>query len=80
MTTATTPWGKATSIESVSVQQRSGERRFTTRIELLEIAGGERLVRFSAAPSRFANATSRSSASRSSGAVSSDGSSETEAS
>ena len=47
MTTATTPWGKATSIESVSVQQRSGERRFTTRIELLEIAGGERLVRFS---------------------------------
>jgi hypothetical protein len=47
MTTVTTPWGKATSVEAVSVPQRSGERRFTTRVELLASEGGERLVRFS---------------------------------
>ena len=47
MTTVTTPWGKAESIESVTVPQRSGDRRFTTRVELLETDGGERLVRFS---------------------------------
>ena len=47
MATATTPWGKATSIEAVSVPQRSGERRFTTRVELLLGDDGERLVRFS---------------------------------
>lgn len=47
MTTVTTPWGKATSVEAVSVPQRSGERRFTTRVELLSSEGGERLVRFS---------------------------------
>jgi hypothetical protein len=42
-----TPWGKATSIEAVSVPQRSGDKRFTTRVELLEAGGGGRLVRFS---------------------------------
>jgi hypothetical protein len=47
MTTVTTPWGKAESIEAVTVPQRSGDRRFTTRVELLETDGGERLVRFS---------------------------------
>lgn len=47
MATITTPWGKATSIEEVSVPQRAGERKFTTRLELLETSGGERLVRFS---------------------------------
>ena len=47
MTTVTTPWGKATSVEEVTVPQRAGERRFTTRVELLESEGGERLVRFS---------------------------------
>lgn len=47
MATVATPWGKAASLESVSVPQRSGERRFTTRVELLETTGGERLVRFS---------------------------------
>jgi len=45
--TATTPWGKATSVEAVSVPQRAGGKRFTTRVELLETGGGERLVRFS---------------------------------
>jgi hypothetical protein len=47
MATATTPWGKATCLEEISVAQRAGERRFTTRVELLESSGGERLVRFS---------------------------------
>ena len=47
MATVTTPWGKATSLETVSVRQRSGERRFTTRVELLAGDDGERLVRFS---------------------------------
>ncbi len=47
MTTAATPWGKATSVEAVSVPQRAGDRRFTTRVELLETTDGERLVRFS---------------------------------
>ena len=42
-----TPWGKATSIEAVSVPQRSGDKRFTTRVELLATPTGERLVRFS---------------------------------
>jgi hypothetical protein len=47
MATATTPWGKATSLEEVSVPQRAGDKRFTTRVELLESGAGERLVRFS---------------------------------
>ncbi len=47
MATVTTPWGKATSVETVSLPQRSGERRFTTRVELLAGDAGERLVRFS---------------------------------
>jgi hypothetical protein len=47
MATVTTPWGRAASLEEVSVPQRAGERRFTTRVELLETEGGERLVRFS---------------------------------
>jgi len=40
-----TPWGPATVIESVSVPQRAGEKRFATTIELLETGGGARLVR-----------------------------------
>jgi hypothetical protein len=41
-----TPWGTARSVEQVSVAQRSGERRFSTVVELLVTEGGERLVRF----------------------------------
>lgn len=47
MKTISTPWGKARSVEQVSVAQRAGERRFSTVVELLETDGGERLVRFS---------------------------------
>ncbi len=43
----TTPWGKATPVEAVSIPQRSGEKRFSTLVQLLETAGKERLVRFS---------------------------------
>ncbi len=41
----TTPWGKATVVEQVSLAQRAGERRFGTVVELLETERGERLVR-----------------------------------
>jgi hypothetical protein len=34
-------------VEEVSVAQRAGEKRFTTRVELLESTDGARLVRFS---------------------------------
>lgn len=47
MATVTTPWGKAKTVEEVSVRQRAGEKRFTTKVELLETVAGERLVRFS---------------------------------
>lgn len=55
MATVTTPWGKATTLEEVVVPQRAGSRRFTTRVELLVTAAGDRLVRFSYAT----DATSR---------------------
>jgi len=46
MKTVTTPWGQATELEQVSLAQRSGEKRFSTVVQLLETSGGERLVRF----------------------------------
>jgi hypothetical protein len=42
----TTPWGQATLVERVSLPQRAGEKRFSSVIELLESAQGERLIRF----------------------------------
>ncbi len=47
MAATQTPWGKATILEEVSIPQRSGERRFSTVVQLLENADGEALVRFS---------------------------------
>ena len=44
--TALTPWGSAAIVEQVVIAQRSGEKRFTTVVQLLEIDGGERVVRF----------------------------------
>jgi hypothetical protein len=41
-----TPWGAATVVEGLAVQQRAGERRFASVVELLETEQGERLVRF----------------------------------
>lgn len=46
MATTTTPFGKATVIEQVSVLQRAGEARFASLVQLLETASGEQLVRF----------------------------------
>jgi hypothetical protein len=43
---STTPWGAASIVDEVRVQQRAGEKRFASVVQLLE-AGGERLVRFS---------------------------------
>ena len=43
--TSTTPWGAATIVDEVRVQQRVGDKRFASVVELLE-ARGERLVRF----------------------------------
>jgi hypothetical protein len=43
---AATPWGDATVVDEVTLQQRAGERRFSSIVQLLEDARGERLVRF----------------------------------
>jgi hypothetical protein len=44
--TSATPWGAATVVDQLTVQQRAGEKRFASVVQLLE-AGGERLIRFS---------------------------------
>jgi hypothetical protein len=41
-----TPWGPATLVEELSVPQRSGDKRFSSIVQLLESAKGDRLVRF----------------------------------
>jgi hypothetical protein len=46
MATATTPWGKATVVEEVSLPQQQGGRRFASLVQLLETTAGETLVRF----------------------------------
>jgi len=43
---AATPWGKARLVDEVRLQQRSGSRRFSSLVQLLEAADGEQLVRF----------------------------------
>ena len=42
----TTAWGKATLVDEVRVQQRAGEKRFASLVQLLEDGKGERLIRF----------------------------------
>lgn len=44
--TSTTPWGAARVVDELAVQQRAGEKRFASVVQLLEVPGGERLVRF----------------------------------
>jgi hypothetical protein len=41
-----TPWGRAEVVDELTVPQRAAERRFASVVQLLETAGGERLVRF----------------------------------
>jgi hypothetical protein len=45
-TKTATPWGPAALVEEVTVRQRSGEKRFSSLVQLLEGPKGERLVRF----------------------------------
>jgi hypothetical protein len=46
MPTTATPWGRAELVEELTLAQRAGEKRFSSVVQLLEVAGGERLVRF----------------------------------
>jgi hypothetical protein len=46
MADISTAWGKATLVDEVKLQQRAGEKRFASLVQLLEDAKGERLVRF----------------------------------
>ena len=41
-----TPWGPAELVEELTLPQQAGRRRFASRVQLLETAKGERLVRF----------------------------------
>ena len=45
-TKTATPWGAAELVEELAVKQQAGDRRFSTRVQLLETPSGERLVRF----------------------------------
>ena len=44
--TIATPWGPAHPVEQLALQQRAGEKRFASLVQLLETDKGERLVRF----------------------------------
>jgi hypothetical protein len=44
---AATPWGPADLVEELTVSQQAGTKRFSSKVQLLETAKGERLVRFS---------------------------------
>jgi hypothetical protein len=44
--TVATPWGAAHPVEQLTLQQRAGEKRFASIVQLLETDKGERLVRF----------------------------------
>ena len=46
MTKTATPWGQATLVEEVKLDQRSGDRRFASLVQLLETGSGEQLIRF----------------------------------
>jgi hypothetical protein len=46
MTTTSTPWGRATLVERLTLPQRAGDKRFASVVELLEDDRGEHLIRF----------------------------------
>jgi hypothetical protein len=46
-TKAATPWGPAELVEELTVPQQAGQKRFSSKLQLLETPKGERLVRFS---------------------------------
>ena len=41
-----TPWGPAYAVEQLTLQQRAGDKRFASIVQLLETDKGERMVRF----------------------------------
>ena len=41
-----TPWGPADLVEELTLRQQAGQKRFASKVQLLETAKGERLVRF----------------------------------
>jgi hypothetical protein len=43
---AATPWGPAALVEELRLPQQAGDKRFSSLVQLLETAKGERLVRF----------------------------------
>ncbi|HXF98458.1 MAG TPA: hypothetical protein VNJ46_07600 [Gaiellaceae bacterium] len=43
---AATPWGAASILDEVRVEQRAEGKRFAVLVQLLEASDGERLVRF----------------------------------
>jgi hypothetical protein len=45
-TKTATPWGAATVVEELRLQQRAGDKRFASIVQLLEGARGERFIRF----------------------------------
>src|SRR5579885_2915735 len=45
MSKITTPFGPATLVERITLQQKAGEKRFGSVVELLETDRGDRLVR-----------------------------------
>jgi hypothetical protein len=46
-TRAATPWGPADLVEELTVLQQAGTKRFSSKVQLLETAKGERLIRVS---------------------------------
>jgi hypothetical protein len=46
MAKTATPWGAAEVLEELTLPQRAGEKRFASKVQLLETGKGERLVRF----------------------------------
>jgi hypothetical protein len=46
MTEITTLWGKTKLVDEVKLQQRAGDRRFASLVQLLEDEKGDWLVRF----------------------------------
>jgi hypothetical protein len=46
MAKTATPWGRAEVLDELRLQQRAGEKRFSTIVQLLRDDKGEELVRF----------------------------------
>jgi len=51
MAKAATPWGPAEVVEELKLVQKAGGKQFSSLVQLLEMQGGELLVRFAYATS-----------------------------